>query len=552
MSDEPLIRVMALHALAYCERLFYLEEVEEIRLADAAVYAGRRLHENLKVDEGDWQTLETSSERYGLVGKVDTLRCRDGSVIPYEHKRGRSRVGPDGPQAWPSDRLQALAYAMLVEEALEQPVTEVRVRYHADNRLVALVLDESSRGEVLAAVERARALRQAGVRPPVAENDKVCLRCALAPVCLPEEERLATDPDWQPARLFPERDDRKTLHVTRGGGRITRSGETLRVEPSREQDGLEEEFRPKTYPIREIGSVVLHGFAQMTTQALHLCMNQETQVHWLSPAGRYVAGVAPGAGTVQRRLRQYQALSQPGFCLSLARRLAHAKLEGQLRYLLRATRKANRQDGGVDRILADVRQTLTRVGRAESIDELRGYEGIGARSYFAGLAQVLKPDLPPTLTPRGRNRRPPRDCFNALLSFGYGLLYQAVIRSILSVGLEPALGFFHTPRSAAHPLVLDLMELFRVPLWDIPVIGSINRGQWNPKEDFQVTVSRVWLSSSGRRKAIELFEKRLQDTWRHPVLNYSLSYERHLELETRLLEKEWTSQPGLFARTRLR
>ena len=96
------------------------------------------------------------------------------------------------------------------------------------------------------------------------------------------------------------------------------------------------------------------------------------------------------------------------------------------------------------------------------------------------------------------------------------------------------------------------MELFRLPVWDMTLIGSVNRLQWDLQADFEVTRGRVWLSNSGRRKAIELFEKRLTDTWRHPVLGYSLSYARLIELEIRLLEKEWTGQPGLFARLRLR
>ena len=122
----------------------------------------------------------------------------------------------------------------------------------------------------------------------------------------------------------------------------------------------------------------------------------------------------------------------------------------------------------------------------------------------------------------------------------------------LAVGLEPALGFYHQPRTAAPPLVLDLMELFRTLLWDIPLIGSLNRGQWNPADDFNVTPGQVWLSDAGRRKAIELFEQRLTESYQHPHTGQSLSYARIVELETRLLEKEWTGCPGLFARLRLR
>lgn len=156
------------------------------------------------------------------------------------------------------------------------------------------------------------------------------------------------------------------------------------------------------------------------------------------------------------------------------------------------------------------------------------------------------------MVPKGRSRRPPKDRFNALLSFGYGLLYQAVLQAVVAVGLEPALGFFHKPRSAAHPLVLDLMELFRSPVWDMTVVASVNRGLWDAEEDFSISPGRVWLSETGRKKAIRLFEERLEETWKHPVIGYSLSYGRMIELETRLLEKEWCGTPGLFGRMRMR
>src|SRR5438128_5283717 len=90
-THAPPLRVMSLHALAYCHRLFYLEEVEEIRVADAAVFAGRELHAGLEADEdGEWSSLELTSATLGLTGKVDCIRRRDGSYLPYEHKRGRS------------------------------------------------------------------------------------------------------------------------------------------------------------------------------------------------------------------------------------------------------------------------------------------------------------------------------------------------------------------------------------------------------------------------------------------------------------------------------
>lgn len=544
---DSLIRVMALHALAYCPRLFYLEEVEEIRLADDRVYAGRTLHEELKQaeeEQGEWTSLELCSNSLGLVGKADALRRRDGSIIPYEHKRGRAARAGKQAAAWPSDALQVSAYGMLLEEHLGRPVPEGRIRYHADKVTVRVPLDQAARQAVLDAIAQARRLRDSPQRPPVAANDRLCLRCSLAPVCLPEEERLVTHTRWEPVRMFPADREAKTLHVVRPGARVGRSGDQLRVE---DPDG-----QSKVIPAHDVGAVVLHGFAQMTTQALHFCARQEIAVHWVSSGGTHVAGLATGAGQVQRRLRQFHALSQPENCLDLARQLTLAKIESTLRYVLRATRDTDRQASGVASAVATMKNSLHAIPRAMGAGEVRGHEGMAARAYFDVLPRLLRAEVPAEMFPDGRNRRPPRDRFNALLSFGYSLLYQNVLQAILAVGLEPALGFFHTPRSAAQPLVLDLMELFRLAVWDIPLIGSVNRLQWDVRDDFEVTAGRVWLSAQGRKKAIELFENRLTDTWRHPVLEYSLSYARLIELETRLLEKEWTGQPGLFARMRLR
>ena len=545
-DHEPLVRVMALHALAYCERLFYLEEVEEIRIADASVYAGRRLHEELRqADEesGEMVTVELASEALGLTGKVDCLRHVDGSLIPYEHKRGRARREGKEALAWESDALQVSAYAMLLEEATGKPVPEGRVRYHAENVTVRVPLDDTARSAVRDAVEQARQLRERPDRPPVSDNDRLCIRCSLAPVCLPEEERLLGDPEWEPVRLFPADRELKTVHVAEPGAHISRAGEALKI--------WTEGSQGTTFPVHEVGALILHGYPQVTTQALHFCARNGVLVQWLSPSGRFVAGLAPDAGTVHRRLRQYHALSDPGVCLRLARKLAMAKVEGGLRYVLRGTR-GNERSPQVLQSVQTMRDGLANMAHAEGVDQLRGLEGSAARAYFAMLPLLLRDAVPQEMKFTKRSRRPPADRFNALLGFGYSLLYQAVLQAVTAVGLEPALGFFHAPRSSAHPLVLDLMELFRVPIWDIAVVGSVNRLQWDPAADFSVAPGRVWLSSSGRKKAIELFERRLEETWKHPVVKYSLSYARLIELEVRLLEKEWSGKPGLFARMRLR
>ena len=589
---EPL-RIMSLHALAYCERLFYLEEVEEMRVADERVYAGRRLHVELEKKEGrtrkgnvvvrpevvrrrkNWvqpssiesasQTqpdgdveseniqLSLESEKWGLTGKVDCLRRRDGMLIPYEHKRGRSARSADNkPEAWASDRLQVIAYAALIAEHSGREITEGRIRYHADNVMVRVPIDDAALHDLKEAIRRARILQSSIERPPVTENERLCVKCSLAPVCLPEEARLALMLSEAPPEalvvkqlnLFPADDDRRTLHVLTHGARIGRKGDRIEVSVTGEA--------PQLHPSREIGQIVLHGFAQISTQALRMCGQQEIGVHWITTGGQYMGAWVSGTGSVQRRIRQYEALTNRGLCLQLAGRLAEARARGQLSFLLRSSREAGRLTPEIQSSIKAIRKLLSPMLRATSIDSLRGYEGSIGGYYFRALPDLIVPEAGEEMKPDGRSRRPPRDRCNALLSFGYALLLKDVMNAIMVVGLDPSLGFFHRPRSQAPPLALDLMELFRVPLVDLPVIASINRKQWDIESDFDIAGQQVWLSDEGRKKLISIYERRKSDYWRHPVVRRSLSYSRIMELEVRLLEKEWMNEGGLFARMRLR
>jgi CRISPR-associated protein Cas1 len=427
-----------------------------------------------------------------MVGRLDAFRRRGGAWTPYEHKRGRSAPSHGGASAaWDTDRIQVAAYALLLEEATGERVPEGRVRYHASGVTVRVPIDEELRAAVERTVARARELRASPRRPPVTSNPRLCLRCSLAPVCLPEEERLARDPDWQPLRLFPAAPDRQVVHVTQHDARIGRSGESLVLKRAGDPD--------VRFPVREVQSLVVHGNAQVTTQAIHLCAAQEIPIHWLSGGGRYLAGTGDGGAAVQRRLRQYEALSDGRFAHALAKRLVAARVEGQIRYLLRASQAA-RGNGAETRAritgeIVQMREVLRGLPRAHTTETLRGYEGAAARHYFAALPALIGAEVDDRLRPDGRSRRPPRDRFNAALSFLYTLLFRSVFEAVRVVGLEPALGFYHTPRTASPPLVLDLIELFRVPVCDLPLIASLNRKQWDPAADF--AVAKEWTGEGG-------------------------------------------------------
>jgi CRISPR-associated protein Cas1 len=534
---SPTLKVSALHAYAYCPRLFYLEEVEALYTQDAAVFAGRKLHEELEEqEEGEWEDLFLECVELGLRGRVDALRRRDGQVIPYEHKRGRSMRDADKqPQAWESDRLQILAYACLLEAALGVTITEGRIRYHAENVLVHVPLDDAGRAWVRETIAQARLLQDSTHRPPVTENERLCTRCSLAPVCLPEEARLAHDQEWQPVRLFPADDDRIVLHVLEPGTRVGRTGEQLKV--------LRRDQTSEVIPARQVGQVVLHSFSQISTQALHFCADQEIGVHLVSGGGRYLGSFDTRQGSIQRRIRQYEALTQPDRCLPLARQLVLCRGQSQRKFLMRG--KRGRDVPELVAAIAQMKAVLKQVSKAASIASLLGIEGNLAALYFGVFHHLLR-SASPELQFSHRNRRPPKDRVNALLSFGYAMLLKDVMNAVLAVGLEPALGFYHQPRTQAPPLALDLMEIFRVPLVDMVVVASVNRGMWDMGEDFTVRGQQVWLSDGGRRKFVKLYEARKEESWKHPVLDYALTYRRLLELEVRLLEKEWLGEGGLF------
>jgi CRISPR-associated protein Cas1 len=285
--------------------------------------------------------------------------------------------------------VQVVAYAVLLEEALGLTLAEGRVRYHAANVTVRVPLDEAARSELRAAMAMARRLRESVDRPPIATNERLCQRCSLAPVCMPEEVRQDNDPDHEPVRLFPPERDGTTLHVVSQGAHVGQSGDSLVVRP---REGPETK-----HPIRAVESLVLHGFAQVSTQALRACTEHQVGVHWVTTGGYHTASLVATAGQVQRRIRQYRALTDEAICLRLARALVLAKAEGQHRYLLRASRGGKEVRDDLQRALMAIQEELKAAGSAPARDSLRGQEGTAAVQYFEGLRALMGDQVPDEL-----------------------------------------------------------------------------------------------------------------------------------------------------------
>jgi len=188
----------------------------------------------------------------------------------------------------------------------------------------------------------------------------------------------------------------------------------------------------------------------------------------------------------------------------------------------------------------DVKKTLDRLSelrdqadRAGSAAELLGLEGTAARLYFGAFPLMLKTDMG-TLTLEGRNRRPPRDPLNALLSFVYSLLTKDWTIACGVAGLDPFLGFFHRPRFGRPSLALDLMEEFRPIVGDSVVLSLVNGGAVSPT-DFVRRGLGVALTDAARRRVISAYERRMDELITHPTFGYRISYRRTFEVQARLL-----------------
>jgi CRISPR-associated endonuclease Cas1 len=188
--------------------------------------------------------------------------------------------------------------------------------------------------------------------------------------------------------------------------------------------------------------------------------------------------------------------------------------------------------------LARLAALADRAAAARSTDELLGVEGLAAREYFAHLAGMLRPPAgrAPAFDFSARNRRPPRDPVNALLSLAYALLVRHLTAACAMAGLDPHVGFLHADRPGRPSLALDLMEPFRPLIADSAVLTAVNNGELDP-DDFLTVGSSCALTTPGRRRFIAAFERRLDLEVRHPLFGYRISSRRILEVQTRLLAR---------------
>jgi CRISPR-associated protein Cas1 len=568
-----LLPARMLNEYVYCPRLFFYEWVDGVFEDSADTLDGQAQH--TRVDSGpsplpdaegmNGETIHSrsvtlSSERVGLTAKLDLIEsdanAADGkSVRPVDYKRGKPREADGVPAPWPSDRIQIAAQALVLrdngytcdEGLLYYASTKQRVRIGIDDALIVETED---------LIEQARkAAINDQIPEPLVDSPK-CPRCSLVGICLPDEtnalraralrfeerrpvqfslfdnnERAATA---EVRQLVASRDELRPLYLNSQGFRVGKSGEVIQV---KDGDSLKQEIR-----LGEVSQINLFGNVQLSTQAIQSFCSAEVPVCYFSQGGWFY-GITNGlnARNVFLRHRQFVFAGHDSTTLSIARKLVVGKIRNQRTLLQRNHIEPP------ETALRQLKSLAEKAETASEIDTLLGIEGSAARVYFSEFAGMLKSGEDGDSAHQGaptefcfdftqRNRRPPRDPVNALLSLAYSILVKDLTITCYSLGFDPYWGFYHQPRFGRPALALDLMEPFRPLIADSVVLTAINT-RMVTTADFIRSGPGVALKPNGRKGFFRAYELRMDTLVTHPMFDYRLSYRRLLEIQARLLAR---------------
>jgi len=532
MSTETpeLIPARMMNEFVYCPRLFYLEWVEGRFEESDDTVVGRHLHRKVDTESGsaplpdEGEVIETrslmlSSPELGIVARMDLVEGREGFVIPIDFKKGHPQG--DG-EPWPSDVIQVCLQAMVLR-AHGYRCDDAEVYYGEIRRRVRVELTAERLAETMRLVDEARSVA-AGLHAPLPLVDSPkCARCSLVGLCLPDEtNQLLERVDSPPRRIVPRDPDQRPVYVTEAGSYVGVRGGRLEVTKDREQLA--------SFRLIDVSQLNVFGRVQVSTQALHELFDRRVSVMWFTYGG-WLKGWAQSQPSkyVELRRRQTAANAQGG--LGFARSMIEGKIRN-CRTLLRR----NARESVADTI--DALKRLAEAARgATDFGELLGIEGVAARMYFQAfpsMISVTEGGLAARFSASGRNRRPPTDPVNALLSFCYALLTKDLVATTIGVGLDPFIGVFHRSRYGRPALALDLEEEFRPLIADSVVLGLLNNGELG-ESDFVRRAGAVALTADGRRTVLRAYERRLETQITHPVFKYRISYRRVMDVQARIL-----------------
>ncbi|MBD2153168.1 type I-D CRISPR-associated endonuclease Cas1d [Leptolyngbya sp. FACHB-16] len=317
-----------------------------------------------------------------------------------------------------------------------------------------------------------------------------------------------------------------TLYITQDDSYIGKTDERLTVRANKRT--------LLDVPLLKLDGIVVLGRATVSPAVVTELLERKIALSFLTHTGRYLGRLEPElTKNIFVRAAQWKAIAPSEPALHVVRGFVRGKLKNYRNALMRAQREV--PELSLQSAVTQLEQAIAPIDRTHTIDSLRGLEGSGSAAYFGSFNHLIRAD---SFQFQSRNRRPPTDPVNALLSLGYALLRHDVQSAINLVGFDPYLGYLHTERYGRPSLALDLMEEFRPLVVDAVVLSSINRRAIAPQdfvtEPFSAAVS---LTLEGLRTFLRLYEQKKQSKFKHPVLQTQCTYQEAFEIQARLLAK---------------
>jgi len=315
-----------------------------------------------------------------------------------------------------------------------------------------------------------------------------------------------------------------TIFVTHDNGMLGKKGNAVSFR--KERGGSAE-----LVPVGVVDDVILLGKGSISTPALHLLMEEDIPVHFIDGGGKYKGSLTSGRGKgyALKRL-QFEAADSYEFTVRFVQSVVTSKIRNQQATLTRILYRNRPRDGELIVAIGRLEHLAERASSSCGLEELRGIEGIAAAEYFGVFGKGL---LPPWKFTH-RNRRPPRDPVNALLSFGYTLLLSRVVTAVTVAGLEPCVGFLHPEYRGRPSLALDLMEEFRSPIVDRMTLATFNQRLLDSSDFKRTEDDGLHLDRDGRQRVLLEFSRRVREETVNRANGTRSSFGNHIESQARL------------------
>ncbi|MBD2361803.1 type I-D CRISPR-associated endonuclease Cas1 [Anabaena minutissima FACHB-250] len=317
-----------------------------------------------------------------------------------------------------------------------------------------------------------------------------------------------------------------TVYITQDDAFIGKIDERLNVR-----------FDKKTIldiPLLKIDGVVVLGRATVSPAVISELLERHITLTFLTDTGRYLGQLQPEVTkNIFVRKAQWQAAGESPQAIHLVQGFVRGKLKNYRHLLLRRQRETTDLD--LSKNITRIEQAIAPIDTTHNIDSLRGLEGAGSAAYFGCFNEIIRV-MEFEFT--HRNRRPPKDPVNSLLSFGYALLRHDVQGAVNIVGFDPYLGYLHCERYGRPSLALDLMEEFRPLVVDAVVLSALNKRLLTPTDFVTEPLSgAVSLIPEARKTFLKLYQQKKLSEFKHPVLGRKCTYQEAFELQARLMSK---------------